>query len=79
MWYPSLPVASMFLSLNITIIMMLILVAGIWVHYEPTISAMLLALVLGCFCIMFRIGIAVDYYQVIYILEGEHIATFTAE
>ena len=62
MMYPSLTVATMLLSFNITIIMIILLNAVLWLRHEPIISAMLSTLAFGCFTVMFRVGISVDYF-----------------
>ena len=62
MLYPSLTVATILLSFNVTIIMILTLNIFIWLRQEPILSFMLVALVFGFITIMFRLGSSVDYY-----------------
>ena len=62
--------ATAFLSLNVTISYMIFVNAVIWVRNDFIIFAMLMSLVLGGITTAIRLGSQIDYYQIVYLLEG---------
>ena len=62
--------ATAFLSLNVTISYMIFVNAVIWVRSDFIIFAMLMSLVLGGITTALRLGSQIDYYQIVYLLEG---------
>ena len=62
--------ATAFLSLNVTISYMIFVNAVIWVRNDFIIFAMLMSLVLGGITTALRLGSQIDYYQIVYLLEG---------
>ena len=74
--YPSLTLATMLLALNVTICYIILVNAIVWVKDDFIIFFMLLSLVLGGIMVALRMGSQVDYYQIIYLLEGRSIIDF---